>query len=88
MPTKEAPRDLFSSKVLDEKLLDPLLQTEQGPSCNVGKLSFLQPAKAGRAAALPCTWCESRGHPRHYSESQTPAGPGYTGFTYPNLEAQ
>lgn len=40
---------------------------------HLDKLSFLQPAGAGRAAALPGSWYEGSGHARRYSECKTPA---------------
>ena len=71
LPTKVAPRDLFPSRVLEEKLLPPYCK-QQGPSCNMGKLSFLQLAKTGSVAALSCIWCEIMGHSRRrFSEPHT-----------------
>ena len=79
----------IQAEYLMKKPPGPLLQIEQGLSYNMCKLSFLLPEKVARAEALPCPWCESRGHPRCYCfDLQTPSGPEYPGLTYPNLEAQ
>lgn len=50
------------------------------PSCSQQKQEglLLYSVPAVKAEAIPGTTLKS----------QTPAGPGYTGFTYPNLEAQ